>query len=221
MKILNKLIVIMIIVMIVSTNGIYAINKDYVDTKNVRSSIVIDHESKRVLFEDNAHERVAIASLTKVMTSIILAETCGFNEIVVADKGVDWIGGSLLGISSGDKITVKNLLLGMLLPSGNDAAYVSAIHVGGSMENFALMMNKKAKEIGCKDTNFVNSYGLDADGHLSTAYDTALIMSYAYNNPIIRNIIALPTSEVHYGKNSKIIKNTNRLLKMNNYCTRR
>lgn len=217
---MKKIIILIGILYIFCIGDIYAeINtKDFMDV-NVTSAIVIDQDTKRVLFESNAYEQVAIASLTKMMTCILLVENCDLNEVVIAADGVDWIGGSSLGLSAGDSVTVENLLVGMLLPSGNDAAYASAIHLGLTMENFANMMNEKAKEIGCLNTNFVNSYGLDADGHLSTAYDMALIMSYAYDNEIIREIISRPTSTVNYGNTTKTVTNTNRLLTTNEYCT--
>ncbi|MEG2235959.1 MAG: D-alanyl-D-alanine carboxypeptidase family protein [Clostridia bacterium] len=196
---------------------------EFVNTKeylniNVPSAVVIDNVTHRVLYEKNANEQRNIASLTKIMTCILLAETCDLNEVInVPDQAV-WIGGSELGLKKGDTITVYNLLVGMLLPSGNDAAYTAGIHVGGSIEKFGEMMTSKAKEIGAVNSNFKSAHGLDTEGHYSTAYDMAIITSYALKNKTINDIVASKSLTVKFGKTTKILNNTNSLLKTYEYA---
>jgi D-alanyl-D-alanine carboxypeptidase (penicillin-binding protein 5/6) len=186
--------------------------KDYLNI-NVPAAVVIDNTTHRVLFEKNANERRSIASLTKMMTCILLIENCDFNEVITVPDSVEWVGGSLLGLKKGDTITAYNLLIGMLLPSGNDAAYTTGMHIGGTIEKFAEMMTAKAKEIGAFNTNFKNAHGLDEEGHYSTAYDMALITSYALKNETINKIVDSTSLSVTYGKTTKLLNNTNRLLK--------
>lgn len=186
--------------------------KDYLNI-NVPSAVVIDNDTHRILFEKNAHEKRSIASLTKVMTSIMLVENCELNEVITAPDSVAWVGGSLLGLKKGDKITAYNLLVGMLLPSGNDAAYTTGMHIGGSIEKFGEMMTEKAKEIGALNSNFKNPHGLDVEDHYSTAYDMAIITSYALKNETINKIVNSTTLPVTFGSTTKTLTNTNALLR--------
>lgn len=210
-----KKIVLCLIIFIYSIN-IYA--SDFVNTKdylnvNVPAAVVIDNNTHRILFDKNANEKRSIASLTKIMTSIMLVENCEMNEVITAPDDIAWVGGSLLGLKKGDKVTAYNLLVGMLLPSGNDAAYTTGIHIGGTVEKFAQMMTAKAKEIGANNTNFMNPHGLDVEGHYSTAYDMALITSYALKNETINKIVNSTSLSVTYGKTTKMLNNTNSLLR--------
>ena len=125
---------------------------------NVPAAVVIDSKSGRVLFGKNENERRPMASLTKVMTSILLVENCNMDEEIEVPAEATWIGGSEVGLKKGDKVTARSLLYGMMLPSGNDCAYTVGMHLGGSIENFAIMMNKKAKDMGLKDTSFANPH---------------------------------------------------------------
>lgn len=198
------------------TLNIYVIGfvntKDYLKI-NVPSAVVIDNKTHRILFEKNAHEKRSVASLTKVMTSIMLVESCKQNDVITAPDSVAWVGGSLLGLKPGDKITAYNLLIGMLLPSGNDAAYTTGMHIGGSIENFGEMMTEKAKQIGAVNSSFKNPHGLDVEGHYSTAYDMALITSYALQNDTINKIVNITNLSVTYGNTTKALRNTNALLR--------
>lgn len=125
---------------------------------NVPAAVVIDSKSGRVLFGKNENERRHMASLTKIMTSILLVENCNMDEEIEVPAEATWIGGSEVGLKKGDKVTARSLLYGMMLPSGNDCAYTVGMHLGGSIENFAIMMNKKAKDMGLKDTSFANPH---------------------------------------------------------------
>ena len=143
------------------------------------SAVVICENTGRILYDKNANEVRPMASLTKLMTAIIFVENCKMDELIDVDEKACFIGGSEVGLKPNTKITAKDLLYGMLLPSGNDAATQIALHLSGSIENFAKLMNIRAKEMGLKDTHFVTPHGLDNDNHYTTAYEMAIISKYA------------------------------------------
>ena len=197
----------------------------YADSRNVDdvkisspSAIVIDSVSGRVLYEKSGYSVRKIASLTKVMTAIVTVENVKLDEVVTVKTGAGSIGGSTIGVKKGDEITVEALMYGMLMESGNDCAYALAEYVGGSIENFGIMMTEKAKEIGAKDSSFKNPHGLDVEGHYSTAYDMALITRYALNNDVINKIVGTNSVTVQFGKSIKTFSNTNRLLRTYGYA---
>lgn len=177
------------------------------------SAVVICNESGRILYNKNAKEQRKMASLTKMMTAILLVENCEMNEQITIDKRACYIGGSEAGIKPNDTITAENLLYGMLLPSGNDCAMAIGYHIGGSIENFAAMMNKKAKELGLEDTNFENPHGLDSENHYTSAYSMALISRYALSYKKIRDVAATKEATVNLGSFTKQLRNTNSLLR--------
>lgn len=177
------------------------------------SAVVICNESGRILYNKNAKEKRKMASLTKMMTAILLVENCEMNEQITIDKRACYIGGSEAGIKPNDTITAENLLYGMLLPSGNDCAMAIGYHIGGSIENFAAMMNKKAKELGLEDTNFENPHGLDSENHYTSAYSMALISRYALSYKKIRDVAATKEATVNLGSFTKQLINTNSLLR--------
>ena len=149
---------------------------------SARSSIVMDMDSGRVLYQNNTHDKRLIASITKIMTALITLENTDVNKKVKVGKEVLKMYGSNIYIEVGEKITVRDLLYGMILRSGNDAALVLAINTAGSEKSFVKMMNTKAKEIGMKDTTFKNPHGLDEETrNISTANDMAKLSSYTYN----------------------------------------
>lgn len=188
------------------------INKNYIDIDSP-SAVVMDNATGRVLYEKNAYDKRAMASLTKVMTSILLVENCSMDEKIEVPAEATWQGGSEVGLKKGDTVTARALLYGMLLPSGNDCAYTVAIHVGGTVENFAKMMNEKAQQIGAKDTSFVTPHGLDDPNHYSTAYDMALITKYALQNKYINEVVNTVQANINFGSFSKLLTNTNALLR--------
>ncbi|SNX55403.1 D-alanyl-D-alanine carboxypeptidase family protein [Thermoanaerobacterium sp. RBIITD] len=149
-----------------------------------KAAIVMDQNSGRILYEKNINEKLPMASTTKIMTLLLALEYGNLNDIVTVSKRAASVGGSSIWLSAGEKISLSNLLYGLMLNSGNDAATAIAEHIGGSVENFARMMNIKAKEIGAYNTNFVTPSGLDIGikDHYTTAYDLALITRYAFNN---------------------------------------
>ena len=179
---------------------------------NSRSAIVIDRNSNKVLYGKNENEKRKMASTTKIMTSLIIIENCNLQETVIISKKAASTGGSTLGIKTGDKITVKDLLYGLMLKSGNDTAVALAEFAGENLEGFAELMNKKAQELNLKNTHFVTPHGLDAEDHYTTAYELALLTNYALKNETFAQIVGTKTYTVTINGYPKTISNTNELL---------
>lgn len=179
---------------------------------NSRAAVVIDRESKRVLYGKNEDKKRAMASTTKIMTCILAIENCRLDETIKVSKTAAAIGGSTLGLSAGDKITMNDLLYGLMLCSGNDAAEQIAETIGGSREGFADLMNKKAKELGLKNTHFVTPHGLDDEDHYTTAYELAILTDYALSNSKFAQIVNTKTKSILINGRQDNISNTNELL---------
>lgn len=179
---------------------------------NSRAAIVIDRLTKKILFAKNESDVRKMASTTKIMTAIVVIESANLYDTVTVSKKAAATGGSNLGVKEGDKITICDLLYGLLLESGNDAAVALAEAVGGSVEGFAEMMNKKAKEIGLNNTNFVTPHGLDNEGHYTTAYELAILADYALNNKTFYNFVSTKNYTITINGAPKNISNTNELL---------
>ncbi|MFZ5987641.1 MAG: D-alanyl-D-alanine carboxypeptidase family protein, partial [Bacillota bacterium] len=160
------------------------------------AALVMDAESGRVLFEKNAYSRRAIASTTKIMTAIVAIEKGNLNDKVKVSKRAASIRGSTIKLKAGEELTLRELLYGLMIRSGNDAAIAVAEHIGGSVENFVAMMNDKARVLGLKDTSFKTPHGLDVNGHYSTAYELALITRYALRNPIFSRIVGTRSTSI-------------------------
>ncbi len=183
-------------------------------TVSAGSAILYEPTTGMVLYEKNADERRAMASTTKLMTALIAAEWCEpEREITVTAEAVR-VEGSSLGLRAGDKLTMRDLLTGLLLVSGNDAANVVALTVCDSLPAFAQKMNARAKEIGMQDTSFVTPSGLDADEHFTTARDMAKLAAAVLENDLLAEICAKKNATVHIGdpKTPRTLTNHNRLL---------
>ena len=153
--------------------------------------ILMEASSKRVLEGKNIDKRYLTASICKVLTGIIVIENCNIDDYVLVTKEAISQEGSKIYLSLNDMITVRDLLYGLLLRSGNDCAYLLANYTCGSEKTFAMLMNKYAKEIGMKNSTFSNPSGLDSDSlNYSTPYDMALLMSYAMKNNVFRSIVS-------------------------------
>ena len=179
---------------------------------NSRAAVVIDRNSNTILYGKNEKTKKKMASTTKIMTATVIIENCNLNDVVEVSKKAGGTGGSRLGLKAGDKITVRDLLYGLMLCSGNDAAVALSEHAGGSIEGFAELMNKKAKELGLENTNFETPHGLDKDNHYTTAYELALLSNYALNNDTFRKIVGTKSYTVTINGYGKTISNTNELL---------
>ncbi len=185
-------------------------------TINSRRYVIFDRSSKTAIYGKDENKQTAMASTTKIMTSLVILENCkNLNEVVTISAKAANTGGSTLGIHKDDKITVMDLLYGLMLRSGNDTAVALAEHVGGSIEEFATMMNKKATEIGLKETNFVTPHGLDNPNHYTTAYELAYLTDYALNNEMFAKIVKTQYITISINGNPKELKNTNELLLSN------
>lgn len=182
------------------------------------SAIVIDGTSNEILYEKNIHEERSMASTTKIMTALVACESGKLDDIVsVTDEMVNVVGTSL-GLRAGDKISLYDLVVGMLMVSGNDAANAVAIHLGGSLEGFAAMMNEKARSIGMNNSLFVTPSGLDEGKHHSTAYDMALLASDALQNDFFAQICKEKRLEVTINGEKQSVYNHNKLLSYLDDC---
>lgn len=155
---------------------------------SAQHAILIEQSSGRVLFEKNAEEQASIASITKIMTAIIAVESGQMNEKATVSRNAIYTEGSSIYLEQGEQMTLTDLVYGLMLRSGNDAAVAIAEHVGGSEEGFVYLMNEKAKWLGMENTHFDNPHGLDSDTHYSSAHDMAILMQYAMENPIFQEI---------------------------------
>ncbi len=175
---------------------------------NAKHAMVMDYETGRVLYAKNADQTTAMASTTKIMTALIVLERCNLQDEVIVSRAAALIEGSTMYLAEGEHITVLDLLYGLLLNSGNDAAVALAEYTAGSVESFCTLMNQRAKELGADHTNFTSPHGLDHPEHFTTAYDLALIAKRAYENELFRKIVN--TREIH--ANGHYLNNTNPLL---------
>ncbi len=188
-----------------SVVGTAAVGEDVPTTQpQVRygSAIVMDATTGAVLYEKDAYTRRPMASTTKIMTCLMAIESGDIGRTITITEDMlayDEEGSTKLGLKLGDNITIHDLVVGMLLLSGNDCAQAVAIHLGGSFENFASMMNERASEIGMYDTFFVTPSGLDAPQHQSTAYDMALLGAEAMKNETFAELCSLRSYTVQFG----------------------
>lgn len=179
---------------------------------NSRACVVIDRNTNTILYGKNENQKRKMASTTKIMTSTIIIENCDLNDTIEISKKAAGTGGSRLGLKIGDKITVRDLLYGLMLRSGNDAAVALAEYAGGSIEGFAELMNKKASELGLTNTHFETPHGLDSDGHYTTAYELAILSNYALNNATFAQIVGTKEYTITINGSPKQLSNTNELL---------
>lgn len=179
---------------------------------NSRSCVVFDRNSHMILYGKNENSQVKMASTTKIMTAIIVIENSNLKDTVEVSKKAASTGGSRLGLKAGDKITVHDLLYGLMLVSGNDAAVCLAEHVGGNIEGFANLMNKKASELSLSNTHYESPHGLDSDGHYTTAYELAVLSDYALKNETFSKIVATKNYTLTINGYPKNLSNTNELL---------
>ena len=180
---------------------------------NSRAAIVLERSTGAILFGKNENDIRKMASTTKIMTAIVVLENVSnLSETVTISKKAANIGGSRLGLCINAKITVNDLLYGLLLCSGNDTAIALAEFVGGSVEGFSELMNKKALDLGLTNTHFITPHGLDNENHYTTAYELALLTKYALQNKTFSKIVSTKNYTVYINGSAKSIHNTNELL---------
>jgi len=175
---------------------------------SAQKAYVLDAVSGRVLLEKNADSQSLIASTTKIMTALVVCEQCNVLDRMRIPKEAVGIEGSSMYLQEGEVLTIQELLYGLMLRSGNDAAVALAIYCGGTVEGFAELMNDKARNLGLKNTHFVNPNGLDAPGHYSTARDLAILAAYAMENPVFCQTVS--TKSIKAGE--RYLTNHNKLL---------
>ncbi|MCI6283940.1 D-alanyl-D-alanine carboxypeptidase family protein [Selenomonas sp.] len=177
-------------------DGLVLDANDRLPSVTARSAVVLEARTGRVLYERNMDERRFPASTTKIMTLIIALEKGNLDDVVTVGKHAAGTEGSTLWLEEGDEITLRELLYGMMMHSGNDATVAIAEHIAGSVDRFARFMTDKAHELGARDTNFVNANGLPDDAHYTTAHDMALIAAYGYSLPEFEDIVS--TKEITF-----------------------
>lgn len=179
---------------------------------SAKSAILINADTLSVLYSHNAETRLPMASTTKIMTALLLAEQNTPERTVTTTTEMVYVEGSSMGLKVGDTVTFRDLLYGILLPSGNDAANTAAVAIAGSAEKFAVLMNNKAHELGLHNTNFVTASGLDAEGHYTTAHDLAVLTAFALKNVDFANAAASKTKKVTISGKTFTLTNHNKLL---------
>ena len=175
---------------------------------SAQNAILMDAQTGRVLYEKNTDKQSLIASTTKIMTALVICEQTNVLDRVRIPQEAVGIEGSSMYLKAGEILTVQDLLYGLMLHSGNDAAVALAIYCGGTVEGFAELMNDKAHRLGMHNTHFVNPNGLDSPGHYSTARDMAVLASYAMENPIFAKTVS--TKNITVG--DRVLRNHNKLL---------
>ena len=177
-----------------------------------QGACVLEAGTNTVLYSKNAHEKLPMASTTKVMTAILAIERGNPDEIITTCDEAYGTEGSSIYLKKNEKISLRDLLYGLMLRSGNDAAVAIAVHIGGSVDGFVSLMNEKAREIGAVNTQFKNPNGLPIDGHYTTAYDLAIICSYALSNEVFSQIVSTQYHTADTGEVKRTMMNKNKLL---------
>ncbi len=191
-----------------------SISSNEVDASSY-SEIVMELESGRILYKNNASERKFMASTTKILTAITIIENCDLEDIVTVTAKTVGVEGSSIYLEVGEKLTVKDLLYGLMLRSGNDCAETLAVYCSKTISEFARLMNNTAKKIGAINSNFINPHGLHDDNHYTTAYDLALISRYAMKNNSFREIVSTKSIKIPFTTRNydRYLVNKNKMLK--------
>lgn len=209
---MKKLIVIFLLLWLPST--VQAMNT------SATCAIVMDQNSNRIIYAKNIHQVRSVASISKIMTAILALESGKIEDKVTIGDEILKAYGSAVYLQVGETLTLKDLVYGLMLRSGNDAALAIATYVSGNVDSFVKLMNQKAVEIGMKNTTFHNPHGLDEEeGNLSTAYDMAILTSYAMKNDQYKKIVSTKKYTLKTDKNHYVWKNKNKLLNTYQYTT--
>lgn len=208
-----------ILIMPIIINGAETVSNDAELASNAKSAILIEQSTGQILFEKNSHEKIPPASMTKMMSLLLIMESIDNGKIKLTDKvtvskNASSMGGSQILLEEGEEMSVDDLLKGVSIASGNDAVVALAEYVGGSEENFVKMMNNKASELGLTDTKFQNCHGLDSEGHYSSAYDMAMIARELLNHKDIIKYTSIYETYLRENTDRKIwLVNTNKLVR--------
>ena len=225
MKFIKKFCVCLFILLSFNFVLIYNVNASDENIPNIESpaALLMDLNTGKILYEKNINQKMYPASLTKVMTAILTLENCELNEVATVsyDAVMSITSGYVTAnLQIGEEVTVEQLLYVLMVGSANDSAVVLAEHISGSVEDFAVLMNEKAREIGCTSTNFLNPYGAHDENHYSTAYDLALMAKYAMQNETFRTLVSTTSYKLpitnKYEKEDRLFTTTNALLMVSN-----
>ena len=203
---------------VVLSLSVFSFNADAVDLPAVsaKGAVLIDYMTGEILFEKNAKSKLPMASTTKIMSAMLALESGNLDEEFIVDSNAIKVEGSSMGLQEGDRVTMRTLVYGMLLPSGNDAANAAAVRLCGSVDAFVQLMNDRADELGLKSTHFVTPSGLDdyTDDHYSSAYDMAVLAKEALKNSDFREICGTYNAKLKYGNPpyERWLTNSNKLL---------
>ena len=183
---------------------------------SAKAAVVLNGDNSEVIYEKNANEKLPMASTTKIMTGLLLCEYGNFEREITVTAEMLRVEGSSMGLLAGDKVTLHDLLYGLMLASGNDAANVIAFVLGGSLDGFVKMMNEKAQELGLENTHFATPSGLDADDHYTTALELGKLAVYAMQNQEFRKAVSSEKAVLNYGNPPyrRSLTNHNKMLKM-------
>lgn len=181
---------------------------------SAKAAVLIERTTGRVLFTHNAAQPLPMASTTKVMTCLLALEKGDLSDVVTVSRNAYGVPGTSIYLSQGEQITLEDLLAGLMLASGNDAAVAIAEHIGGDVDTFCRMMTQRAEELGCKDTVFLSPNGLPTPGHHTTAMDLALIAREAMGHETFRQLVSTQRASIPWEGRSyhRILNNKNRLL---------
>ena len=200
--------------LIMELPGTAVISASDIPEISAKAAVLMEAQTGKVIYEKNSTLKVSMASTTKIMTVLICLESGNLDEEFTVDPVAIKVEGSSMGLREGDIVSKRDLCIGMLLPSGNDAANATAVHIAGSIEKFADMMNERAAEIGMTRTCFVTPSGLEAPGHGTSAYDMSLLAREAMKNEDFREICCKKSMKLSFGNPpyERWLKNTNKLL---------
>ena len=218
---MRRLLSVFVVVLIAANAFIVNVNAvEPMPNVSAHHAVVVERVSGLIICGYREHERASMASTTKIMTALLLCENCDLDDTAVITKEMISVEGSSMGLMPGDTVHYRDLLYGMMLASGNDAANSTAILVAGSIEAFAIMMNERAERIGMKNTHFVTPSGLDDEEHYSTAYDMALLACEALKNEDLAKAVSSRSARLEYGNPpyKRTLTNHNKLLAYYPYC---
>jgi D-alanyl-D-alanine carboxypeptidase (penicillin-binding protein 5/6) len=192
----------------------HAAQSEMPDLSKAGGAVLIERDTLRILEEKDKDKKLPMASTTKIMTAILAIENGNLNDGITVSKNASGVEGSSIWLGVGEHVTLEDLLYGLMLSSGNDAAVAVAEHISGSVDNFVALMNAKAIKIGAKGTNFANPNGLYDKNHYTTAYDLSLIAAYAMKNETFRKIVSTVYWEMPWEGHAykRVLKNKNRNL---------
>ncbi len=196
---------------------VYSAHRSEMKT-SARAAALLDADTGSFLYAKNENERLSMASTTKIMTAIVAIENAELDRIVKVDDRAIGIEGSSIYLKKGEEMSIKSLLYALMLRSANDAAAALAYEISGSIDNFSLLMNGKAGELGLSDTNFENPHGLDSKNHYTTAHDLAIISAYALRNPAFKEISSTRKIEIDSSEQTRLLVNHNKLLSRYDGC---